>query len=349
LPISRTLPTDAAFDSLRLLLLPNGYSIGDTLSPFTINAHRLTQRLKTQSDGLLYNTSSFSYDPAIFGSLTYFPRPNTNDTISIPLNEDFGNELFNLLVEKVDNIVYPDDFYAYFKGIVLSYDNSNNAILGFKTALNMPVMRVYYHYFDFQTEYRYIDFPINEFTSLQFNQFLATNTVLDTLNDQHEKLPATNVGNKSYVQAGIGIVTRFEMPTLPNLLELHPNVQILKAELVMEPVKNSYKTLKLPEGISLFTSDNLNRFGSAISNPVTGDAILGKLVIDDVFQEETSYTFDVTDFVRNKIKEASDDVPCLLLTIKTNELFVTMDRLVLGSRQNKENNVKLKIYYMYYE
>ena len=80
----------------------------------------------------------------------------------------------------------------------------------------------------------------------------------------------------------------------------------------------------------------------------TGSALVGKLVIDNEYQEGTSYTFDITSFIQTKIAEATDDIPALLITITPNDIYRTADRLILGSQINSESKIKLKIYYMNY-
>lgn len=348
LPGSRVVPHDAEFDSIKLILVDNNYSIGDTLSPIILNVHRLNQILKTSDDGFLYNTSSFGYDPEVLGSAAFMPRPNRNDTLEIDLSDTFGNELFNLIKSKDDRILNLDNFFSYFKGLMLTYDDSDNAILGFSISEEMPAIRLYYHYFNFSVINKYMDFAINNSATLQFNHF-AINPIIALPDKQSLKLSSRLTDNMSFVEGGTGIVTRFEIPYLRNLRELYSNMQILRAELILEPARNTYKNIKLPKKISLYTSDRLNRFGSPIRVTSTGNIMTGFLVIDDVFQEETSYTFDITDFISSKIIEETDDIPALLLSITPEDLNSKLDRLILGSQLNHENKIKLKIYYMNYE
>jgi hypothetical protein len=125
-------------------------------------------------------------------------------------------------------------------------------------------------------------------------------------------------------------------------------MQILRAELVLEPVRNTYKIIQLPPRISLFQSDKYNRFGAPVLNQNTGTALVGNLVIDDEYQEGTSYTFDITNFIQTKITEETDDIPALLITITPNDIYRTADRLILGSQINSDSKITLKVYYMNY-
>jgi hypothetical protein len=208
-------------------------------------------------------------------------------------------------------------------------------------------MRMYYHHFDFETLYKRVDFPM-AYADLQFNQVAIKNPLVEFPGQQKDKLPAVLTGNVTYVQGGTGIVTRIEIPYLRNILTLHENLKVLGAELVLEPVRNTYTEFPLPEQISLFYSDKLNRRGTPVYNTNSSFIQVADLVIDDIFQEETYYTFDVTDFINFKLSEASDDIPALLLMISPENIYKTVDRLVLGSQKNAESKITLKIYYMNY-
>lgn len=349
LPGTITLPKGAVFDSLGLMMVDNDYWQGDTLQPFTLNVHRLNQIMKVHDDGYLYNTSSIGYDAAVIGSVTLKPKPNVHDTLWVPMDSTLGQELFNLIKEKDDKMLQQDNFLTYFKGLALTWDASDKAVLGFDIGSSLPAMRLYFHYTDFSTISKHFDFVISSYTSLQFNQFEIKNPLITLPESQKNSLPAALTDQKTFVIGGAGLATRVEFPYLKELRAFYDNMNVLKAELIVEPARNTYKVLPLPEKISLFQTDNLNRFGEALYNISTSSILEGDLVIDEVFQEETSYTFDITSFISYKLTEASDEVPALLITITPDGFYKSMDRVVFGSRKNGDNKVKLKLYYMNYE
>jgi len=348
LPGTRAVPATAVYDSLILIMVNNNYNIGDTLRPLTIHVHRVEQTIKVREDNYLYNTSKFTYSTEPLGSRTFKPRPNTpdRDTISVHLSDELGNELLQLFLDKDERIIQLDNWLSYFKGLTIQSDLSDEAMVGFTTSSTVPVMRLYYHYINFTSISAFRDFPIN--TIDQFNHFEISNALVNLPNSQKDKLPSRLTDKQSYIQAGTGIVTRLEIPYLKNLLALHQNMQILRAELILEPVRNTYKTIALPAKISLFQSDKYNHFGSPVLNMNTGSTLVGNLVIDYEYQEETSYTFDITNFIQTKITEATDDIPALLITITPVEIYTTADRLILGSQINSESKITLKVYYMNY-
>jgi hypothetical protein len=350
LPDIRTVPANAIYDSLTLIMVDNNYNIGDTLQPITLHVHRVEQTIRVREDNYLYNTSKFNYFTEPLGSRTYKPRPNTpsHDTLSVRLSDDLGNELLQFFLDKDDRILQLDNWLSYFKGLTIQSDISNEAVVGFKTSSSAPVMRLYYHYIDFTSISQYRDFPIFAYAINQFNHFEITNPVIDLPNSQKDKLPVKYTDKLSFIQAGTGIVTRLEIPYLKNLLALHQNMQILRAELILEPARNTYKTILLPPAISLFQSDKYNRFGAPVLNMNTGTALVGNLVIDKEYQEGTNYTFNITNFIQTKITEATDDIPALLITVTPNDIYRTTDRLVLGSQINSDSKITLKVYYMNY-
>lgn len=357
LPASKILPKDAVFDSLQLILLYNDYSAGDTTKEYTINVHRLSQTIKLNDDSYLYNTSRFTYFDELYGTETFTPRPNTNDTLWIRMNDSFGNELFDLFMDKDDKVSDNLSFLNYFRGLVISGDDTDDAILGFKfptsseTNVKFPTMRLYYHYYDFENVSAYLDFIVSSSDyDLQFNQIQLSEPVVNFPAEQRNKLSSALSNNRSYLLAGVGLMTRFEIPYLKNLFEFHENLQIVKAELQIEPIRNTYKTIALPEEVSLYISDDLNRFGSAIIDQ-SNQVQIGDLEIDELYQEDTRYTFDITYYCEGKLKEESSDgsTPALLFTVTPENLYSTLDRLIIGNQRNAQNQVTLKVYYMYYE
>jgi hypothetical protein len=105
----------------------------------------------------------------MLGTVSLTPRPNTYDTLGIRLDDNLGNELFSLIMEKDELVKENELFYNYFRGFALTYDDAGDGIVGFDfpsaAEINtgyrfFPVMRLYYHYFDYTTIYKYVDFEV---------------------------------------------------------------------------------------------------------------------------------------------------------------------------------------------
>jgi hypothetical protein len=238
---------------------------------------------------------------------------------------------------------------------MLRYDDSNNAIIGFKFPANplgtfIPAMRIYYHYFQYSNVAKFFDFKAQPIASdllpnMQFNRFILTDRMIDLPSNQQISLPVTLTDDRSFVHAGVGIATRFEIPFLKNLYYLNGDIRILDARIEIEPAENTYNEFLLPERMSLITTDDLNRWGSPVYTKGNLNQT-GNLVIDMLNQEDTRYSFDVTNFLITRLEQQTDELPALLLTVSSDELYKTTQRLILGSQHHNENKVKLKIYYM---
>jgi hypothetical protein len=234
----------------------------------------------------------------------------------------------------------------FLNGLVMNFGNSNKAIMGFKATDTIPVMRMYYHYFDFENQKKTIDFMLKD-PDLQFNEISSSGSLVDALRAEG-KTDARETDSLTYIQAGAGIFTRIELPYIKDILDVTDKIEILKAELILEPARMTYTRKTLPSKISAYITDRYNE----LVYPISDDDNLvqtASLNMDDFFYEDTRFTFDITNFINQAIYEGSDNIPSLLITIQENDVFRTVDRIVLGSRWNRENQVLLRIYYMTYE
>jgi hypothetical protein len=76
------------------------------------------------------------------------------------------------------------------------------------------------------------------------------------------------------------------------------------------------------------------------------EAIVSTLYIDDLYNEDTRYTFDITSYIN---KEASDlfynSDNGLLVSLNTTDLISTFTRMAI---EDKNPVVKLRLYYLTY-
>lgn len=340
---------DAVFDSLQLYMVYDNYYTGDTTSPFTINVHRLDADMRPNTDGYFYNNDSISCNPFLFGSATFLPNPHTSDSVFVTLDSIFGKELLSLMKVNNDRVTQISNWIDYFKGVMVSFDESNNAILGF----NFPVsttdttkiaMRLYYHYTeDYQVVYKRHDFDAQPV--MQFNRFRLANPVENFPADQFDKLPASLTNNNTYIYSGIGLVTRIEIPHIKNLLYLDDDIRILDAQLEIGPVSFTYDDIGLPPQLSLMSTDNNNRWGSLLYNKLNKNQT-GNLSLDVLYQENTKYTFDITSYLSSRLQLQTDQIPAMLLTVSSEDLYKRTRRAIIGSQGHGVNQVKLKVYYM---
>ncbi|HMG81878.1 MAG TPA: DUF4270 family protein [Ferruginibacter sp.] len=345
LPASSTIiPSGSIYDSTEIILrFNNKYYYGDTSKPFTINVNQLADPITLQpNQPVFYNIDSFSYNPAtiVLGS-TQLPniRPAVIDTLSITLNGDStGKDLFNKFVTGAPEIQNNPAFLNYFKGLAISGSGSNSMVGAFKDSIEM---RLHYHT-PGGNNYTYLSFnmtnPINQFNNIRVNR---TGTAIASLSATNKILPSSVTGNAGYLQYTTGSMVKISFPFLRNILTLPNFVKIIKAQLLVKPVKNSFSlTYALPPQLILAQTDITNAIGTTI--PGTGN-----LYIDQLQGFGTSYTYDLTRYFQQLIQIPDDNnvYGYGLLLLPPNETAI-LNRLVVGDiRQSQNYATEVQIYY----
>ncbi len=348
LPESVSLDENDYYDSISLFIYYSGYYYGDTNQALSINVHQLSEDIELFDDGNLYNNSDFSYMPNILGSTQFLPSPAGDDSVVvIKISDEIGLELFNMFVENSTNISSEEIFLDYFKGIVLLTGESTNQIItGFKAGEGEVKLRLYTHRYEQTIVESYHDFPLintgNQFNQIQYD--FKGSLFEYQLNNNLNEIPSDSSGNRSFVQGFKKIMTMIQFPTLPEIM-LNEYGKILKAELIFRPIKTSYSAFQLPRYVILYESDHLNRPVDFIYD-AEGNVQVASLVIDDMYNEETSYTFDITDFIKSEMADGYFDTEHALLISIYNETYqLNLDRIIV---EGKDPAPKLKLYYLNY-
>jgi hypothetical protein len=352
LPTSSQIAIGSTFDSLTLVLKYNGTYVGDTTAIMDMNVYQLQEAIIPRSDGLIYNSSSFNYDKngGLLGTTHFFPKPKTGNYIEIRLKNDMGVDLFNKLSSNALEIRSSSNFLQYFHGMVLGANGASNAaILGFAAADTGTYVKLYYTSSSTGSlTQSTIKFPIYE-TAKQFNQIRSdrSGTSLAALSGQHIMLRSSQTNHRSYLQAGVGIVSRIDFPYLSSLPNLGRYGSILKAELLIQPVIKSYDIVNLPQKLVLYTTDLENEKGTTI-NAISGSSEqTGNLYMDDIYKLNTHYTFDITSYLRGVMNSSSYQQSGLLLF--PYNLNSSLERLFVADQSDKNNKITLKVYYLLYE
>jgi len=346
LPEGTDILDDDVFDSLTITLWYTGYSYGDTLSPMTLLVHRLTENIEPTQSGYLYNTSSFKHEPAPLVRYTFEPRPNSKDSVEIKLNDIIGRQLFDLMRTNSDEISEEAEFVKFFNGIYITADtNYNSSIVGFDTESQHLKLVLYTHRIAETLEEIQYEFPVIN-TEEQFNQIEHNfgNSLLSTYSFLEGAVPSGKMNNKAFTQGGTGLMTKIEFPTLNEFL-MFENSHLLRAELIIRPAKMSYNTFELPETIYLYNTDKHNQIGSILYDEE--DEVLAPVFeLDELFYEETSYTFDLSSFIASEMNDSYFDIEHgLIMTFSYEEYLCSLKRVVF---ETLDNAAMLKIYYVHY-
>jgi hypothetical protein len=350
LPDTTKLPDGSVFDSLTIILNYNGKWYGDTTKPLTLNIYHVTEAIEPTYDWYLYNTSGFSYEPEPVGTATFNPRPGTDKSVELRLSDKFGNSMTSLFLNDSDQIASESEFIDFFNGLAIGPEPGSKAVLGFEAADSVLHMVLYTHYVSSEKHQTILRFPMyadgntcNQITSDH------SGTNLAGLVTQKEELNSGDSENKTYLQGGTGIATRFDFPGMNRLLELNKGSILYKAELVFKPYPRSYTITSLPTSLNLYKTDKFNRMVSLIADD-DDNAIAAEYSFDFLFGEETWYRFDITDFLVTELEDSYFDPDVgLLVTLDETAFQSTLDRVVFDARPNKSFKPVLQLYFLYYD
>ncbi len=338
---------DDIYDSITLELNYTGYSYGDTLQPLIFSIHLLSEKLKLYESGYLYNTSEFNYIVTPLAECHLMPHPASCDsTIELKLNNDFGKELFALMETNDDLINSESEFITHYKGLAIISDTMQNAsIVAFESSDADININIYSHRIGEELKKITHEFPLvnseKQFTCITSNYI---NTPLKNIRIQREDIPSGKMENRAYVQGGVGLMTKVRFPTVKDFL-LFQNSFIIKAELIIRPAAGSYQDYSLPEDVYLYHTDKDNNLGNILYNS-DGTALSPVFSFDELYNDQTYYLYDVTNFLNNELSDSYfDPEHGLLVTLSNRDYLCSFDRIVFEDESTKP---QLRIYYVTY-
>jgi hypothetical protein len=327
------------YDSLRLILTYNQYAFGDTTRSQRILVHQLTEEIDYDYSAVIASSTSFGYEQTPLGALSYLPSPNgSSTTLSIPIDDDLGRGLFQQLVDVAETVTNNASFRTYLPGLLLKADPATTGgIIGFN-ATSADLRLVLYTRKADTFEENPITFALQD-SSRQFNHIIHdfTATQLASLKEQRFPLVSGKTGGSSFLQGGVGLAIRVDFPTLSEAL-LITNSTLLSAELSLFPRQASYQVIGLPADLTVYESDGLNRIVSIIG--------YSTLTVDDLYGEETAYTFDLTAFLRAELADSYvDPEHGLLIMLPAGDATTCFSRLISDATSK---HTKLSLHYLSY-
>ena len=339
------IPDGSVFDSIEVVLKLNKTFYGDTLSPYTVTIHQLIDPITyAPYQYSFYNTNSRAYNADALGSNQLVIQPSSRDTVAIKLSASMGMDLFNKLQTKDPVVQTNDQFINYFKGLAIVGGLNNNLIMGFSDSLTM---RLHYHKPGVFVQNAVILFSIKE-ANYQFNNIVSDRTGMPiaTLNSSRS-LSSAKTNNAGFAQYITGAMVKIRFPYLRDLYLLPNFVKIIKAELIIKPVQNSsLGYYNLPPYLRLSLTDQANLLGAnlAIATSATATSVqYGNLYKDNLYGTQTTYTYDVTNYLQTQIAIALNNQNGLLISPPNNTAI--FNRLLIADGTNSTNKTQVKIYY----
>ncbi len=344
------------FDSIVMCLKHNDYYIGDTTELIYISIHELSSDLEDITDdsdaqSTFYNTTNVSTS-RLLGEYTYYPEPEDGDTIFIRLDDDFGQEIFDLFVTEDDTIETTEDFQDYFKGIVIKGDDSfNQNIIGYNASDTTMCMKMYYHRVEDKKTKLTSSFNADE-SVYQFNSIDSdrSSSTLSELTETEEALSSSLTEDLCFIQGGSGLVIRVDFPGLTNYYDMFVLNTIIKAELILTPVEGIEDDInELPSYLSVYETNIHNEKGSILYSD-DGDILYMYLYDESTDDEhEYYYSIDITDQVIDELlNDYWDPDYALMIDLPSSYAKGTTTSLYFGGHNNIDYVAKLKIYTYYY-
>lgn len=348
LPLTnKVLNQSVTFDSLEVVLKSNGQFYGDSSLPVSLQVYQLSEMIQNVVSGdTYYNNDSFTHNPIPIGQQAFNLYGRTGDLLHIRLDDNIGQDLLAKLIAGSDEISTQENFSNYFKGIFITSDNSvTHSVNYFTAGTDSALLRLHYH--------QNIAIPTDEYLDLNYTKarqfshvsFDHTGTVFSSVvNNTTQVIPSTDVSGQAFLNSNFGTSIKISFPTLLDLKELHPYIQIVKAELIIKPdIKSITPPYQLPNALYLYTTDDTNSPIEATTNPVTQLLQNGDLVIDHLYAENTVYSYDVTKFINSKIAEGQFSTSALLLTNSLSGNAAGIQRLIINDQSNAKG-IQLKLY-----
>lgn len=342
------------YDSIKLVMRIDRSFYGDTTRFQRYSVSQLTQVMNfPNGQNAYYNINTIPYSPVVLGSTDVRISPTAGltsqrigDTVKIDMPNSLGQQLFDLLYRQSDTVKNPAIFRGYFKGLTVYPDTSlPGAIYGFKDSM---YLRIYYHEPGVVVTNNYTDFGVvNQFT--QFNHIDADRlgTPTETLTRLTPELPSTASGNQAYFQPITSLYVKLLFPSISNLATYPDYLAVMQAQLIIKPVQGTYSPLyALPPIVNLSLTDQGNGIGAQLPN---GSAALN---LDYLYGNNTSYTYDVTTYIQNAIRQGAqvNAKSGLILATPAATFNIKFNRAVIGNTYNPQlsNQISLKIYYASY-
>ncbi len=338
------------FDSIALVLKPDGSYTGDTTKRLHVDVNRLAEPIIPYDNAILsiYNTRSFSVMPQVIGSKDILVRPNSGDSIIIRLSDDLGKTLLKKFQDPNDGDVRSNDaFLQYFYGLRLSAGPGSQLIFGSKDSVTV---RLYYKQPGLYLQNKTVDFLLAN-AGHHFNNITVdrSGTVLKGIANL-KQINSTATANTAYTLYAAGVMAKIRFPTIRDVLKLPNYAKILKATLLIRPLRGTYGvgSYVLPPLMRLSQTTQLNAIGNDLTvigsngSPVTQT---GSLIVDNLYGESTNYAYDVTTYLRGLILDGTINNNGLLIIPPSPALETQFGRLIIGNRDNTNGQMELQIVY----
>lgn len=333
--------SDEVYDSLVLVLRPDGYRYGDTTRQQTVEVHRLRDQLETAKTYYAFN--QLAYDAAPLnqgtGAGAFRAQPSLR-TLRLRLDDALGREL--LSTGKAGRLTTEAQLNYLLAGLVLTPGATDDAtLLRSQTATDGAALLLCTHSPLDPGTVIYQSFSLAAGTK-HFYQVTAdrTGTLLAPLTTSLQALDVAQTAQESYIDGVLGLQTKLEIPYLADLRTFGTRLTVVQATFRLEVVPASItRYLGPPSTIVPCLSGRGNRQGLAISSTV----VPFQSAISSLTGLETgSYNFSAAEYCQAVLDRTLDNNGILLASGTPQG----GERVVLGGPKRAENRLKLELYFL---
>lgn len=333
------------FDSLVLVLHPNGSYYGDSSLPVTFQVNELIQPVSNDNeDTRYYNARTFPYNNTPLGTRTVTVRPGRDSLVRIRLSDALGQDLLQKLRVNATAVQSQSEFVKYIKGFRIGVDSSlTNTMYYFSIPADSTLVQLHYRLNGTTYQEKTLNFKVN--SSLQYNYILPDRqfSPLSVFTQFKKQLKASALtAHKAFLHTNSGTMIKIGIPDLLSLKELHPYVKVMKAELIVRPAPGTYNyPYSLPSTLSLYSTDDGNGLNEQLTDGTY--ALTGNLNVDLLYGENTYYSFDITSFITSAISEGEFSKAAIMMTPASGTTETTLERLVIND-QTLNKGIQLKLH-----
>ncbi|MDW5288687.1 DUF4270 family protein [Formosa sp. PL04] len=324
---------DAVYDSVALLLDYTGYYYNDTIPKQKYNVYQVLESL-TPPEDYFYNTTSFLTSTTSIGNLEISPKPNKSDSIQFTLNNSFGKQLFDDIQD--DEINNLDELTQKYYGIKVEADDDNTTVLGIGTS---SILRLYYKLKgEVEDVEAYYDFTINTTNSFHSVTEKFSNDDLTDLTLQSDEVSSKQTDNTSYIQAGVGLATRINIPYIESINSLNGSGSIMDANLKVSIKQNSNTdNLSVRDSLNVYIIDQKNEIVTQLVD-YTGNLVYGLQINDEFGDGYITYNIALKYFLDLKLNTINSDF--LFLGIMSQDFNESVDRYILEGEESENSKLK---------
>ena len=347
----------ADFDSVMLVILPNGNYYGDTTKYASFKISKIEKEIEMGDDGYLYSTSSVPVGDMLNEAVFKMEPSRKAEETEIRLPDEFGEMLFKGTVNG-ETYMDNDNYLKTFPGLSVSAGSESACVYGFGVNDSSCLLRIYYHVSTTTKEQKKMEFKAN--SSKLFYRFTSEKLPDLGFTSKDDPVPSRQTRNMGILMSGTPLYTRIEIPHLNNFLSLAEIVMIKEATLIIRPVHNSYDIVPLPPTLNLFYHDpTSNDQGSALTERTTSGSaqtLTGNLPKDYQQQLAPYYSFNITDFISSQLGKQGYSKWDLSVAIPKSDEATSIQRLLFGNQQfeyhgnfpDSDNQVQLRVVYVTY-